>query len=67
MKVLFDEEYATGFLREIMSIRNLHILILVSVAYVAAQLVADISSLRDLTLFGFGVSAFSIAYPQQRA
>lgn len=46
-----------------MSIRNLHILILVSVAYVAAQLVADISSLRDLALFGFGVSAFSIAYP----
>ena len=46
-----------------MSIRNLHILILVSVAYVAAQMVADISSLRDLTLFGFGVSAFSIAYP----
>lgn len=46
-----------------MSIRNLHILILVSVAYVAAQMVADISSLRNLTLFGFGVSAFSIAYP----
>ena len=46
-----------------MSIRNLHILILVSVAYVAAQMVADISNLRDLALFGFGVSAFSIAYP----
>lgn len=46
-----------------MSIRNLHILILVSVAYVAAQMVADISNLRDLTLFGFAVSAFSIAYP----
>ena len=46
-----------------MSIRNLHILILVSVAYVAAQMVADISSLRDLALFGFSVSAFSIAYP----
>ena len=46
-----------------MSIRNLHILILVSVAYVAAQLVADISNLRDLTLFGLSVSAFSIAYP----
>lgn len=46
-----------------MSIRNLHVLILVSVAYVAAQMVADISNLRDLTLFGFGVSAFSIAYP----
>ena len=46
-----------------MSIRNLHILILVSVAYVAAQMVADISNLRDLMLFGFGVSAFSIAYP----
>jgi hypothetical protein len=46
-----------------MSIRNLHILILVSVAYVAAQMVADISNLRDLTLFGYGVSAFSIAYP----
>ena len=30
-----------------MSIRNLHILILVSVAYVAAQLVADISNLRS--------------------
>ncbi len=46
-----------------MSIRNLHILILVSVAYVAAQMVADISSLRNLVLFGFGSSAFSIAYP----
>ncbi|MCY3781992.1 MAG: queuosine precursor transporter [Chloroflexi bacterium] len=46
-----------------MSIRNLHILILVSVAYVAAQMVADISVLRNLTLFGYGVSAFSIAYP----
>ena len=29
-----------------MSIRNLHILILVSVGYVAAQMVADISNLR---------------------
>lgn len=46
-----------------MRIRNLHILILVSVAYVAAQMVADISNLRDLTLFGFAVSGFSIAYP----
>lgn len=46
-----------------MSIRNLHVLILVSVGYVAAQMVADISGLRDLVLFGFGVSAFSIAYP----
>ena len=46
-----------------MSIRNLHVLILVSVAYVAAQMVADITNLRNLTLFGFGVSAFSIAYP----
>ncbi len=46
-----------------MSIRNLHILILVSVGYVAAQMVADISNLRDLTLFGYSVSAFSIAYP----
>ena len=46
-----------------MSIRNLHVLILVSVAYVAAQMVADISNLRDLVLFGYGVSAFSIAYP----
>ena len=46
-----------------MSIRNLHILILVSVAYVASQLVADISNLRGLMLFGFSVSAFSIAYP----
>lgn len=46
-----------------MSIRNLHILILVSVAYVAAQMVADISTLRSLTLFGISVSAFSIAYP----
>ncbi|MCY3832868.1 MAG: queuosine precursor transporter [Chloroflexi bacterium] len=46
-----------------MSIRNLHVLILVSVAYVAAQMVADISSLRDVALFGFSVSAFSIAYP----
>lgn len=46
-----------------MSIRNLHVLILVSVAYVAAQMVADISNLRNLVLFGYGVSAFSIAYP----
>jgi hypothetical protein len=46
-----------------MSIRNLHVLILVSVAYVAAQMVADISNLRELVLFGYGVSAFSIAYP----
>ena len=46
-----------------MSIRNLLILILVSVGYVAAQMVADISNLRDLTLFGYSVSAFSIAYP----
>ena len=41
-----------------MSIRNLHILILVSVAYVAAQMVADISNLRNLTILGIGVSAF---------
>ncbi len=46
-----------------MSIRNLHILILVSVAFVAAQMVADISSLRDLVLFGYATTAFSIAYP----
>ena len=46
-----------------MSIRNLHILILVSVAYVAAQMVADISNLRNLMIAGIGVSAFSIAYP----
>ena len=46
-----------------MSIRNLHILILCCVAYVAAQMVADISNLRNLTIAGFAVSAFSIAYP----
>lgn len=46
-----------------MSIRNLHVLILVCIAYVAAQMVADIASLRDLALFGFGTTAFSIAYP----
>lgn len=46
-----------------MSIRNLHILILVSVGYVAAQLVADISTLRSLVVFGFATTAFSIAYP----
>lgn len=46
-----------------MSIRNLHILILVSVAYVAAQMVADISNLRNLILFGFAVDGFSIVYP----
>ena len=46
-----------------MSIRNLHILILVSVAYVAAQLVADISNLRGLMIAGISVSAFSIVYP----
>ena len=46
-----------------MSIRNLHVLMLVSVAYVATQLLADISSLRNVVLFGFGVNAFSIVYP----
>ena len=46
-----------------MSSRNLHILILVSVAYVAAQMVADITNLRDLTIAGYAVSAFSIAHP----
>ena len=46
-----------------MSIRNLHILILVGVAYVAAQMVADISNLRNLTVVGISVSAFSLAYP----
>ncbi len=46
-----------------MSIRNLHILILVSVGYVAAQIIADISNARELVLFGYSVSAFSIAYP----
>lgn len=46
-----------------MSIRNLHILILVSVAYVAAQLVADVATLRDIVIFGYATTAFSIAYP----
>ena len=46
-----------------MSIRNLHVLILVSVAYVAAQMVADISGLRNLMLFGYATTAFSIVYP----
>ncbi|MCY4144925.1 MAG: queuosine precursor transporter [Chloroflexi bacterium] len=46
-----------------MSIRNLHILILVSVAYVAAQMVADIAGLRDLILFGIAADGFSIVYP----
>ncbi|MCY3976764.1 MAG: queuosine precursor transporter [Chloroflexi bacterium] len=46
-----------------MSIRNLHVLILVSVAYVAAQMVADITNLRDIVLFGYATAAFSIAYP----
>ena len=46
-----------------MSIRNLHILILVSVGYVAAQMVADISNLRNVMLFGYAVTGFSIAYP----
>ncbi len=46
-----------------MSIRNLHILILVSVGYVAAQMVADIAVLRNLILFGIAVDGFSIVYP----
>ncbi len=46
-----------------MSIRNLHILTLVGVAYVAAQMVADITNLRNLTILGIGVTAFSLAYP----
>ena len=46
-----------------MSVRNLHILILVSVAYVAAQMIADISNLRDIILFGIAIDGFSIVYP----
>jgi len=46
-----------------MSQRNLQILVLVSVCYVAAQMVADISSLRDVTVFGVTVTALSLAYP----
>ena len=46
-----------------MSIRNLHILIIVCVAYVVAQMLADITFLRKLTIVGISVSAFSIVYP----
>ena len=46
-----------------MSIRNLHILIIVCVAYVVAQMLADITSLRELTILGYSVSAFAIVYP----
>ena len=46
-----------------MSIRNLHILIIVCVVYVVAQMLADITHLRNIVFAGIGVSAFSIVYP----
>ena len=46
-----------------MSIRNLHVLIIVCVGYVVAQMLADISNLRELTIAGMSVSAFSLVYP----
>ncbi len=46
-----------------MSIRNLHVLIVVCVIYVAAQMLADISALRNLTVFGIDIIAFSLVYP----
>lgn len=46
-----------------MRIRNLHVLIVVCVMYVVAQMLADITNLRDLTIAGLSVNAFSLIYP----
>ena len=46
-----------------MSIRNLHILIIVCVMYVVTQMLADITHLRELAIAGISVTAFSIVYP----
>ena len=46
-----------------MRIRNLHVLIVVCVLYVVAQMLADITNLRDLTIAGLSVNAFSLIYP----
>ena len=46
-----------------MRIRNLHVLIVVCILYVVAQMLADITNLRDLTIAGLSVNAFSLIYP----
>ena len=46
-----------------MKLRNLHALIVVCVLYVVTQMLADISNLRDLTIAGLSVNAFSLIYP----
>ena len=46
-----------------MRIRNLHVLIIVCVMYVVAQMLADIANLRSLAIAGLSFSAFSLIYP----
>lgn len=46
-----------------LSLKTLRIIIIVSVAYVAAQILADITSLRILWLFGFSVDGGTLVYP----
>ena len=43
--------------------RSLRALIIVAGAYVAAQLLADIASLRIIDMFGFAVDAGTLVYP----
>ena len=46
-----------------MRIRNLHVLIIVCVMYVVAQMLADIANLRSLAIAGLSFNAFSLIYP----
>ena len=46
-----------------MRIRNLHVLIVVCVMYAAAQMLADITSLRGLAIAGLSFNAFTLVYP----
>ncbi len=43
--------------------RTMNSIVIVSGAYVAAQMMADIASLRIVTLFGFSVDAGTLVYP----
>ena len=46
-----------------MTSRSLHVLVLVSVLYVAAQMLADITALRILSIAGLSVSGGTLIYP----
>lgn len=46
-----------------MSLKTLRLVVIVSVSYVAAQIFADISSLRIIMLLGFSVDAGTLVYP----